>query len=52
MSKKEKQFQEHKEELSADELKGVNGAGNITLDQEQLNAELEAQSANDALMGF
>ena len=46
MSKKEKQLQQPKEELTADELKGVNGAEGIfqtsppASEQEQLNAEL------------
>ena len=46
MSKKEKQLQQPKEELTADELKGVNGAQGIfqtsppASEQEQLNAEL------------
>ena len=60
MSKKEKQLQQPKEELTAEELKGVDGAEGIfqtnavvpTLEQEQLNAELDAGAANDAIMGF
>mgnify|MGYP001287147199 CR=1 len=46
MSKKEKQLQQPKEELTADELKGVNGAEGIfqtfppASEQQQLNAEL------------
>ena len=60
MPKEEKQLQQAKEELTAEELKGVDGAEGIfqtnavvpTLEQEQLNAELDAGAANDAIMGF
>ncbi|QNI55333.1 hypothetical protein SynBIOSE41_02845 [Synechococcus sp. BIOS-E4-1] len=60
MSKKEKKLQQPKEGLTAEQLKGVDGAEGIfqtnaaapTWEQEQLNAELEAGAANDAIMGF
>ncbi|WP_170953498.1 hypothetical protein [Synechococcus sp. UW179A] len=52
MSKEEKQLQQPKEELTAEQLKGVDGAEGITMEQEQLDAEEEAGSANAAMMGF
>lgn len=43
--RKEKESPELKEELTADELKGVDGAGGVTQQQEELNAELDQEGA-------